>query len=97
MPLQFALEALKGVVWKNKTITAKVAAPSVDPLYRQRNKRKTAAAADGGEEGAAKRARLDQKQSQLSLGQRCVCVCVCKLQITYQLPYIGWSATTLCT
>jgi tRNA (uracil-5-)-methyltransferase len=67
---EFALEALKGVVWKNKTITAKVAAPSVDPLYRQRNKRKTAAAADGGEEGAAKRARLDQKQSQLSLGQR---------------------------
>ena len=24
MPLQFALEALKAVVWKNKTITAKV-------------------------------------------------------------------------
>ncbi|CAI8035424.1 tRNA (uracil-5-)-methyltransferase homolog A [Geodia barretti] len=65
---EFALEALKGVVWKNKTITAKVAAPSVDPLYRQRNKRKTAA--DSGAEGAAKRARIDQEQSQLSLRQR---------------------------
>ncbi|XP_064391764.1 tRNA (uracil-5-)-methyltransferase homolog A-like [Halichondria panicea] len=49
---QVALKALNGAVWKKRTISAKVAAPMMDPLYRKRKER------SDDPESLAKRARL---------------------------------------